>query len=345
MAVTLADLARRFNGRVRGDAGLEIAGVAALDKAGPTQIAYVADKKYRASLAHTAAGAVILRAEDAEAYVGTALVVDDPQLCFARVAALLHPPAAASPGAHATAAVDARARIAATAYIGPHAVVEAGAAIGEAAVIGPGCYIGRGAAIGARTRLAAGVVIAERCVLGADCVVHPGAVVGGDGFGYAKDGERWVKVPQLGRVVVGDEVEIGANTTIDRGALGDTIIEEGVKLDNLIQIAHNVRVGAHTAMAAGVGVAGSVVIGRRCAIGGHVGIVGHVEICDDVQITAASLITNSITHPGTYSASIKARPLDQWRRTAARLEQLDDMARRLRALEQELRRLTGGPET
>lgn len=345
MAVTLADLARQFHGRVRGDGAREITGAAPLDKAGPGHIAYVADKKHRALLAHTKAGAVILRAADIEGYAGSALVVDDPQLCFARVAALLHPSAGILPGAHLSAVVDVRARVAGTAWIGAYAVVEAGATIGDGVFVGPGCFVGRDAAIGARTRLTAHVVIAERCVIGADCIVHPGAVVGSDGFGYAKDGERWVKIPQLGGVVIGNEVEIGANTTIDRGALGDTIIEDGVKLDNLVQIAHNVRIGAHTAMAACVGVAGSAVIGRRCAIGGQVGIAGHLTICDDVQINATSLVTSSITEPGTYSSSVKARPLDQWRRNSARINQLDDMARRLRLLEQQVRRLLAEQET
>jgi len=341
MAVTLADLARRFHGHVRGDGAREIAGVAALDKAGPRQIAYLADKKYRPLLARTAAGAVILRADDADSFAGAALVVDNPQLCFAHVAALLHPPAAAVPGAHLLAAVDARARVAASAWIGAHAVIETGASVGDGAYIGPGCYVGRDAAIGARTRLVARVVVAERCRIGDDCVLHPGAVVGADGFGYAKDGERWVKVPQLGDVVVGNDVEIGANTTIDRGALGDTVIEDGVKLDNLIQIAHNVRIGAHTVVAACTGVAGSAVIGRRCAIGGQVGINGHIQICDDVQIAATSLVMSSITEPGTYSSSIRAQPLDEWRRNSVRINQLDDMARRLRSLEQHVRRLIG----
>lgn len=345
MGITLADLARQLQGSLRGDPTHQITGVAPLDRAGAHDLVFVADSKYRDQLQSTAAGAALLRAADTDAYRGNAIVVDDPQLRFAQAAAMLYPPASELPGIHASAVIESGANVSPLAQIGAHVVVETGATIAEHVVIGPGCFIGRGASIGTRTRLAARVVLSANCVIGRDCLIHPGVVIGADGFGFAKAGERWVKMPQLGRAVLGDAVEVGANTTIDRGALGDTVIEDGVKLDNLIQIAHNVRIGAHTAIAACSGIAGSAVIGRRCAIGGQVGIAGHLHIADDVQIMAKSLVTSSITRAGAYGSSLKAQPLDQWRRNAARVHQLDILARRLRELERKIESLTGEQET
>jgi UDP-3-O-[3-hydroxymyristoyl] glucosamine N-acyltransferase len=342
MAFTLAELARQVGGRVQGASDYEISGVAALDRAGPQHIAYLSERKYRHQLATSRAGAVIMNGADAAGYAGNALVVESPHLCFARVAALLHPATATPFGVHATALVDPQARIAATCAIGAYTVVEAGATIGDGARIGPGCYIGRDVMIGPGTRLVGHVWIGERSVLGRDCTIYPGVVIGADGFGYAKDGERWVKVPQLGRIVIGNDVEVGANTTIDRGALGDTVIGDGVKLDNLIQIGHNVRIGEHSILAGCVGVAGSATIGRRCAIGGQVGIAGHLEIADDVQVLGTSLVAGSITEAGTYSSAIGAQPADKWRRNAARVRQLDELVRRVHELEQEVRNLHKG---
>ncbi len=340
MAVTLAELAQRFQGKVRGNPDIAIERVANLESAGPRDIAYVSDRKYLTLLAKTNAGAVILTEADAPHFAGTVLIVDNPHLCFARVAALLYPLPTFKPGAHATAVVSLTARVAKTAWIGPHAVVESNAVIEDGAYIGPGCFIGANASIAARTRLTAHVAIGDRCVLGEDCLLHPGVVIGSDGFGYAQDSERWQKVPQLGRVIIGNEVEIGANTTIDRGALNDTVIGNGVKLDNQIQIAHNVRIGDHTAIAACVGIAGSTVIGKRCTLGGQAGIVGHLEIADDVHITAGSLVTSSISRSGIYSSSLKAEPVEKWRRNAARLHHLDELARRLGKLEEKLQQLS-----
>lgn len=336
MAVTLAELARRFQGRVRGNPEVIIERAAPLETAGPRDIAYVSDKKYLPKLAHTAAGAVILAEADAARYAGPALIADDPHLCFARVAQWLHPAPTFRPGVHATAVVGSTARIASTAWIGPQAVVEEGAEIGDDVYVGAGCFIGGRASLGARTRLIGHVFIGDRCVVGDDCLLHPGAVIGSDGFGYARDGEQWLKVPQLGRVVIGDRVEIGANTTIDRGSLHDTVIGNGVKLDNQIQIAHNVRIGDDTAIAACVGIAGSTRIGRRCTLGGQAGVVGHLEIADDVHITAGSLVTSSIQQAGVYSSSLKAEPAEKWRRNAARLHHLDEMSQRLKKLEEKL---------
>ncbi len=336
MTVTLAELARRFQGKARGNADTLIEGVAALQTAGPRDIAYMSDRKYLSQLAVTKAGAVILTEADATNYPGPALVVANPHLCFAQVAQLFHAFPVFKPGVHPTAVVSPAAKLASSAWVGPNSVIEAGVSIGEGVYIGPGCHVGANATIGAKTRLAANVVIGERCVTGDNCLFHPGAVIGSDGFGFAKDGDRWQKVPQIGRVQIGNEVEVGANTTIDRGALDDTVISDGVKLDNLIQIAHNVRIGENTAIAACVGIAGSTVIGRRCTIGGQAGVTGHLEIADDVHITAGSLVTSSIAQPGVYSASLKAEPAEKWRRNAARLHHLDELARRLAGLEEKL---------
>lgn len=338
---TLAELARRFGGRVRGADEIDIVSVAALESAGPGQISYFQDKRHRPQLATTRAAAVILRADDADVYSGNALIVEQPQLCFARVAAFLHPAPTSKPGIHPHATVDPAARIAASASIGAHAVVEAGAVVGDEAQVGPGCYIGRGAAIGARTRLVGRVWIGHGCVVGANSLLHPGAVIGADGFGFAKDGERWVKIPQLGRVVIGNDVEIGANTTIDRGTFNDTEIADGVKLDNLIHIGHNVRIGEHTAMAACVGVSGSVTIGRRCLFAGQVGVVDHVNIADDVMVLGKSMVAASIDEPGAYSSGIPAERAELWRRRVVRLRQLEDMAQRLKQLEKEVEDLKG----
>lgn len=337
--MTLAELARRVGGQLRGDGAYEITAVAALESAGPRDLAFLADRRYATRSPRTTAGALLLRAADAAAYDGRAILVNDPQLAFARAAAALHPPAPVLPGVHPRAVIAAGARVSSTASIDAHAVVETGADIGDRVALGAGCSIGKRVRIGAGTQLAPRVVVGDDCVIGANCRISAGVIIGSDGFGYAKDGDRWVNMPQRGRVIVGDDVDIGANTTIDRGTLTDTVIDDGVKLDNLIQVAHNVRIGAHTAIAACTGIAGSATIGRRCAIGGQVGIAGHLVIADDVQIMATSLVTKSIEHAGAYSSSIKAMPLEQWRRTAGRLNQLDDLARRLKQLEQQLHSL------
>ncbi len=339
MAVTLAELAQRFQARLRGDGATPIRNVATLEAAGPADIAFVSNPAYRKLLSITRAGALVLNENDAADYRGNVLIVSNPQLCFARIAALLNPSSAFPPGRHPSAVIDVDASVAASVWVGPQAVIEAEAVIEDNVFIGPGCVVGHGARIGAGTRLVANVTVAHACVIGRRCLAHPGAVIGSDGFGYAKDGERWVKVPQLGRVLIGDDVEIGANTTIDRGALGDTVIADGVKLDNLVQIAHNVQIGEHSALAGCVGVAGSAVIGKRCAIGGQVGIAGHLQIADDVTVMGTSLVGASLTRPGVYSSSMPAEPVEQWRKNVARFRHLDEMARRLKELEQKIQQL------
>jgi UDP-3-O-[3-hydroxymyristoyl] glucosamine N-acyltransferase len=336
MGFTVDELARRCGGRVRGEANRMISRVATLESAGPSDIAYVASARYHKALADTEAGAVIVTEADAALTAKTALIVDNPRLSFARVATLLQREETVGSGVHPSAVVDPRAHLGVDVYVGAQAVIAAGAVIGARTVIGPRCYVGEDVRIGERSVLTANVTLCRASILGKRCVVQPGAVIGSEGFGYVQDGLAWVKVPQLGRVVIGDDVEIGANTTIDRGALGDTVIGDGVKLDNLIQIAHNVQIGDHTAMAGCVGIAGSAVIGKRCTIGGGVGIAGHLEIGDDVHVTGMSLVGASIPSGETYSSSMSAEPVHQWRKNAARFRHLDEIARRLRKLEQKL---------
>ena len=258
------------------------------------------------------------------------LIARNPYATYARIAGLLHPTGEVEPGVRPSAMVDSGARVDPSASIGSGAIIEADVEIGANVVIGPDCIVMRGASIGAHTRLIARVTLCERVSVGERCILHPGAVVGSDGFGNAPDAGSWVKIPQLGSVQVGNDVEIGANTTIDRGTLDDTVVEDGVKLDNLIQIAHNVRIGAHTAIAALVGIAGSTKIGKHCVIAGKVGIADQIEICDHVTILAMAAVAGSIRQPGVYSSAIAAEEVSRFRRNAARFRHLDEMARELR---------------
>jgi UDP-3-O-[3-hydroxymyristoyl] glucosamine N-acyltransferase len=334
-AHTLGEIAARFGLELRGDPATQIHGVATLANAGAGQLGFLANPRYRGQLAATGADAVVLRAADAEACPRAMLIADDPYVAFARIAALYERAPAAAPGVHASASVGAGARVAASASIGPYCVIDAEAEIGDGAVLGPHCIVGRGCRVGAQARLVARVTLVQDVALGKRVLVHPGAVLGADGFGIAFAQGRWEKVPQLGGVVVGDDCEIGANTTIDRGALGDTILEEDVRLDNQIQIAHNVFVGAHTAMAGCSAVAGSARIGRYCLIGGGAGILGHLEIADRVTVTAMSLVTHSLREAGEYSSGTPIQDNRRWRRNAARFKHLDDFVRRVDAARRE----------
>jgi UDP-3-O-[3-hydroxymyristoyl] glucosamine N-acyltransferase len=320
---------------LHGDGDCVIAGVDTLQDAGRDKISFYANRRYRRELAATHAAAVILRAEDRSQCPCHALVADNPYLAYARVATHLSASVAPPAGIHPSAVVDPAARVAASASVGPNSVVEAGAVIADGVVVGPLCLIGRDVVVGRDSRLIASVTLCHGTQLGERCVLQPGVVVGSDGFGLANDAGTWERVPQLGRVRIGNDVDIGANTTIDRGAIRDTVIADGVKLDNLIQVAHNVQIGAHTAMAGCTGISGSTKIGSHCTLAGAVGVVGHVEIADGVHVSGMSMVSRSIREPGTYTGSIPAMPHDEWRRNFARLKQLDDMARRLRALEAE----------
>jgi len=332
---TARTLADRFGLELRGDPDLTIEGVATLARAEPGQLAFLANTRYRSQLADSQASLVVLRAEDAEAAPSAVLIAKDPYTAFAKIAALFDSKPVRTPGVHPSAVVDPSARIAASAHIGPFVTVGAHSTIGDGCVVGPGCVIGDDCTLGEGSELIARVTLVTRVRLGKRVLIHPGAVIGADGFGLAMDSGHWIKVPQLGGVVVGDDCEIGANTTIDRGALDDTVLEEDVRLDNQIQIGHNVRIGAHTAMAGCSAAAGSARIGRYCLIGGAAGVLGHLEICDRVVVTAMSLVTSSITEPGEYSSGTPLTDNRTWRKNAARFKQLDALARRVLAADKE----------
>ena len=325
----LGDIAARFGLELRGDGSRLIEGVATLANAGPGQLSFLANPRYRGHLASTRAGAVVIAAGDLDAAApGTGLLVAaNPYLAFARIAGLFEQHAAAAPGIHASAVVAASARVAASASIGPHCVIEANSVIGDGVELGAHGHVGPDCVIGADCRLAARVTLVGRVRLGRRVLIHSGAVLGADGFGLAFDGDHWIKVPQLGGVRIGDDCEIGANTTIDRGALEDTELDIDVRLDNQIQIAHNVFIGAHTAIAGCAAVAGSTRIGRHCLIGGGAGIIGHLTIADRVTITAMSLVTHSIRESGEYSSGTPIQESRLWRRNAARFKHLDELAR------------------
>ena len=336
MSCRLGDLAESLGAGLRGDPDIVIERVAALYAAGPGDVTFLSNRRYRPYLKDTQAGAVILAPRFADDCPVSALVLDNPYLGYARAVELLSPPPETVPDIALSAVIDPDAEVARDASIGHHCVVETGASVGAGTSLGPGSFLGRYSSIGPFGRIAARVVICENVTIGERAVIHPGVVIGADGFGLANDDGVWVKIPQLGGVRIGDDVEIGANTTVDRGALEDTVIEDGVKFDNLIQIGHNVHVGAHTAIAAGVAVGGSTRIGSRCTIGGAASIAGHLEIADDVHITATSAVPKSIPRAGVYSSGMPVRESRVWRRNVARLGQLDGMARRLRTLEGKL---------
>jgi UDP-3-O-[3-hydroxymyristoyl] glucosamine N-acyltransferase len=333
MTLTLGELAVRFGCELRGDPEAVVDSVASLGDAGPRAVTFLANPKYAAQLSETRAGAVILDAKSAASSPVPALVVGNPHATYARVATLLHPDPPLKPGVHALAAVDPGAQVDPSSEVAAGASVGEGVRIGARCFIGPGSVVEHGAVIGDDSRLVARVFIGRHVQLGARCIVQPGAVIGGDGFGFAPEKGAWIKVPQIGSVVVGMDVEIGANTTIDRGALGDTVIEDGVKLDNLIMIAHNCRIGAHSALAAAVAIAGSSVVGKRCILGGRVGLTGHITLCDDVVVLGTSFISHNITKPGMYSSALPSEEAGTWRRIVARIKRLDSMAKRMRAVE------------
>jgi UDP-3-O-[3-hydroxymyristoyl] glucosamine N-acyltransferase len=335
-----AELAERFGLGVHGDAKRVVSGVGTLAGAGNTELSFLSNSKYAAQLASTRAGVVVVREENLAGCPTTALIARDPYVTYARIAALFERLPAASPGIHPSAVVAASAQVSATASVGPCCVIEHAAVIGDGVILGPHCIVGENCVVGAQSRLVARVTLVTRVTLGRRVLVHPGAVIGADGFGLAFDHDAsdhgsWVKLPQLGGVRIGDDCEIGANTTIDRGALDDTVLEEDVRLDNQIQIAHNVHVGAHTAMAGCAAVAGSARIGRYCMIGGNAGVLGHLELADRVTITAKSLVTHSIREAGEYSSGTPLQENRLWRKNAARFKHLDEYARRLSVLEKD----------
>lgn len=333
---TLAELASRFDLRLVGDGQRTVRHLATLAEAGPDCLSFLSNAAYRPQLAGTRAGVVVLAERDAGDCPVPCLVSDDPYVSYARIARLFDQRPRTEPGIHPTASVHASAALGRDVHVGAGAVIGADCEIGQACSIGPGCVIGPGCRLGAGTRLVANVTLCDGVRLGQRVLLHPGAVIGADGFGIAWAGEAWEKVPQLGSVVIGDDCEIGANSCIDRGALGDTVLEEDVRIDNLCQIGHNCRVGAHTAMAAYTGIAGSTRIGRGCLFAGRSGAHGHIEIADRVTVSAMTMVKKSITEPGTtWSAGIPARPIRDWQKVLGRLNRLDELARAVRGTRKE----------
>ncbi|MGB4345921.1 MAG: UDP-3-O-(3-hydroxymyristoyl)glucosamine N-acyltransferase [Burkholderiaceae bacterium] len=346
MSTRLGSLVESLGGKLIGDPELVLSGIAPLDAAGAAHITFLSNTKLRQQAASSKAGAMILSAENhallAASFGGSVVIAENPYAYFARAAQFFQSRNAdpVLPGIHASAVIDASAQIAASAMIGPHVIIEAGAIIGEHCVIGAGCYIGRKAMLGEATVLHPNVSLLANCRIGLRGLVQSGAVIGGDGFGFANDGGKWIKIPQTGGVRIGDDVEIGANTTIDRGALEDTVIEDGVKLDNQIQIGHNCVIGAHTAMAGCVGVAGSAKIGKHCTFGGAAMILGHLTIADHVHISSGSLVSRSIAQAGQYTGFYPLAKNADWEKTAAIVRNLDRMRDKMREMEKTIQTLT-----
>ncbi|GAC1030423.1 UDP-3-O-(3-hydroxymyristoyl)glucosamine N-acyltransferase [Pseudomonas sp. No.21] len=339
---TLGQLAERLDATLRGDETRVVSGLATLQDAGPDQLTFLANPQYRKFLADTRAAAVLLTPADAEGFAGDALLVPNPYLAYARLSHLFDPKPVAAPGIHPSAVVAPDAKVDPSASIGPGVVIESGAQIGAGVTIGAYSVVGARSVIGEAGWLAPRVTLYHDVRIGKRVVIQSGAVIGGEGFGFANEKGVWQKIAQIGGVTLGDDVEVGANTTIDRGALADTLIGNGVKLDNQIMIAHNVQVGDNTAMAGCVGISGSTKIGRNCMIAGGVGMVGHIEVCDGVFVTGMTMVTRSITEPGAYSSGTAMQPAAEWKKSAARIRQLDDMARRLQQLEKRLASVTPG---
>ncbi|MCE1114127.1 MULTISPECIES: UDP-3-O-(3-hydroxymyristoyl)glucosamine N-acyltransferase [Pseudomonas] len=342
LTMTLGQLAEALGAELKGPEALQISGLATLQEAGPGQLSFLANKQYRKYLDDAKAGAVLLKAEDAAAFAGNALIVPDPYLAYARVSHLFDRKPKAVAGIHPSAVVAEDAQVDTSASIGPFAVIEAGARIGANVSVGAHCFIGARCVIGEGGWLAPRVTLYHDVTIGKRVVIQSGAVIGGEGFGFANEKGVWQKIAQIGGVTLGDDVEIGVNTAVDRGALSDTLIGNGVKLDNQIQIAHNVQVGDHTAMAACVGISGSTKIGKHCMIAGGVGMVGHIDVCDNVFVSGMTMVTRSITEPGGYSSGTAMQPLADWRKSAARIRQLDEMAKRLQQLEKQVDTVTSG---
>ncbi|MCF8158794.1 MAG: UDP-3-O-(3-hydroxymyristoyl)glucosamine N-acyltransferase [Burkholderiaceae bacterium] len=335
MSITLKALVEKLGGELIGN-DVEVSRVASVANAEAGHITFITDSKYRKSLSDTKASAVILAEENRAFSDLPRIVTDNPYAYFAKVSALLNPQINAVFGLHTSSIIGAESKISATCAVGPNAVIGHQVSLADGVVVGAGCFIGDNVTIGKNTKLQPNVTIYSDSLVGANCNIAAGAVIGSDGFGYANQDGTWVKIPQVGRVVIADDVDVGANTTIDRGALDDTVIEKGVKLDNLIQIGHNCIIGAHTVIAGCVGIAGSARIGKRCRIGGAAMILGHLEIADDVTISPGSMITRSLKKSDTYTALMPFQRHEDWLKTAASLRHLTEINEKLKALENTL---------
>ena len=335
----LEQLAVILAAELRGDTQCLITGLAGLHDATASQISFVSDKRYASQLASTNAGAVVVRPELADSVPRNALVCDDPYLAFAKLSQLFDDRTPVAPGVHSSAVIAPDVCLGENVSIGAQVVIETGAVIESGVEIGAGSFIGAFSRIAKEARLAANVTCYHKVNIGQRTIIHSGAVIGADGFGFANQQGNWEKIVQLGGVQIGDDVEIGANTTIDRGALQDTVIENGVKIDNQVMVAHNVRIGQNTAIAACVGISGSTEIGSNCMIAGGVGFAGHLKICDRVFITAMSFVTGSIKQPGSYSSGTALMPTAQWKKSSVRLKQLDELVKDVKQLEKEIKKL------
>ena len=333
MPYTLGEIAKHIGAELHGDASKEIHGIGTLQDAEIGEISFLANRRYVVFLKNTRASAVILKKDDqADCPVDT-LVIDDPYLGFAHASRLLYPEKKFNPGVAPTAIIDKTAKIHSGAYVGPYVTIGADTIIPDNVYIGSSCTIGNNVSIGTGTRIYANVVLYDDVQLGDNVILHSGVVIGADGFGIANDRGKWIKIPQVGSVIIGNEVEIGANTTVDRGALENTVIENGVKIDNQVQIGHNVHIGACTAIAGCVAIAGSTRIGQRCMIGGACGISGHIEICDEVILMAMTGVANSIKEPGIYGSGIPAMDVKSWRKNIVAFKQLYALNNRVRKIE------------
>lgn len=335
-SIRLAEIAGELGATLHGDGDVVITGIASLSSAKPGQITFLSNSRYREQLASCQAAAVVLTEADLPFCTTSALVVKDPYLTYAYLAQLMDTTPSPASDIAPSAVISPDAVLGEGVSVGANAVIESGVNIGDHAVIGAGCFVGKETHIGARTRLWANVTIYHSVRIGDDCLIHSGAVIGADGFGNANDRGKWIKIPQLGTVRIGNQVEIGALTAIDRGALDDTIIGNGVVIDNLCQIAHNVEIGDHTAVAGGVIMAGSVRIGRHCLIGGASVFNGHIEICDQAVIGGMGMVMRSVDKPGFYTSGIPLQPNKVWRKTAALVMNIDDMNKRLKTLEKKI---------
>jgi len=333
VAISLGELAGRFDCELIGNPDVRVASLGTLENAGVDALSFLASSTYRKQLPLTRAAAVVLRAEDAPQAPSAALVSKDPYADYARMAAVICPPPRYQPGIHASAVVAASAIVAASAHVAANAVIEDNAVIGDNTYVGPGAVIGPECVLGDDCRVMANATLVRQVTVGDRCILHSGAVIGADGFGNAMTPDGWLKVPQVGGVRIGSDVEIGASTTVDCGAIDDTVIGNGVRLDNQIQIGHNVRIGDHTAMAAGVAVAGSARVGSRCLLAGMVGVAGHIEICDDVTVLGKAMVSKSISESGVYASMFPIEDARSWNRRVASLRRLDKLQSRVSELE------------
>lgn len=333
---SLSDIARHIGAELKGDESHQITGLNTLQEAGPSDLTFLANKAYQQYLSQTNAGAVIITEDDLKEYSGAALVMANPYIGYALASSMFDTAPVPTSGIHPTAVVAISAKISETASIGPQSVVGEDVVIGPNSQVGANVTIGDGSILGELCRIEANVSIYHGVTIGSQVTIHSGAVIGADGFGFAHNQHHWVKIHQLGGVVIGDRVEIGACTTIDRGALGDTVIEDGVIFDNHVQIAHNVHIGENTAMAGCSGVSGSTVVGKNCIFAGQSGVVGHVTLCDGVQLTGGAIVTKSIDVPGSYSSGTAFSETGEWRKNAVRFNQLNDLAQRIKKLEKKL---------